>query len=354
MENFKSIFGNLELNMIEGKSVQFLDLIIEIDAIMNRLNFSLYIKKTNTFQYVKTDSNHPKHIFKNVPKSLFIRIRRICTAYSDYLFHARNLIYQLTNRGYTIDKLVRIAQTIGNVDRNSLICYKNKKSFKKENRINTYLNFDFNQDFLKDKIKNSFNNLSSKYEWTKSYEISVFNKMQPNLNMLFVNNFYFNSYNFSYHKCNKEKCITCEFSLKYSFIKLNNFYFPMITNSSCDSKGCIYIIVCLLCKNTYYIGETQSIKERMSTHRSTINNFDIYNTDKNKYEVGYHFALRGHRIKDHFRFLIFDKNIFEKEDRLSKETDVINLFKNNNMFILNSKSKQPYHCTKKSLCFNKL
>ena len=65
-------------------------------------------------------------------------------------------------------------------------------------------------------------------------------------------------------------------------------------------------------------------------------------------------ASRGHRIKDHFRFLIFDKNIFEKEDRLSKETDVINLFKNNNMFILNSKSKQPYHCTIKSLCFNKL
>ena len=227
MEEFKSIFNNLELNMSGGKTVQFLDLNIGIDPLTYRLNFSLYIKKTNTFQYVKTDSNHPKHIFKNVPKGLFIRMRRICSSYSDYLYHARNLIYQLNNRGYNPDKLVRIARTIGNVDRNTLIPYK-VKEFPATNRsIKTYLDFDFNQDFLKEKIKSSFSILSSKYEWTKQYEVKVLNKMRPNLNMLIVNNFHFNSFKYSYHNCTDSKCKTCEYSLHYSFIRLNNFYFPL-------------------------------------------------------------------------------------------------------------------------------
>ena len=176
--------------------------------------------------------------------------------------------------------------------------------------------------------------------------------MRPNLNMLIVNNFHFNSFKYSYHNCTDSKCKTCEYSLHYSFIRLNNFYFPIISHSSCNSKGCIYIIACLLCKNTYYIGETNSLKERMAVHRSTIKNYNIYNSNKNNCEVGFHFALKGHDPNKHFRFLIFDTNKNEKEIRLSVETDVISIFKMNNMNILNSKSKQPSPYTVKSLCFS--
>ena len=93
-------------------------------------------------------------------------------------------MYQLTNSGYDIQKFIQISKIIGNLNREDLIPYKEKNSQfnRKENRIKTFLNFDYNQQFLKDTIKNSFSIVSSniKYNWTKDYKIDIFNKMLPN------------------------------------------------------------------------------------------------------------------------------------------------------------------------------
>ena len=72
-------FGSLKLNIITGKIVNFLDLNISIDFNSNFLDFDIYYKPTNTFSYLFISSNHPTYIFKNIIKSLFIRLRRICT-----------------------------------------------------------------------------------------------------------------------------------------------------------------------------------------------------------------------------------------------------------------------------------
>jgi len=79
INEFTNTFGYLKFNICNDETVQFLDLEISLDKLYNKLNFSLYVKKTNTFSYLNVNSNHPKHIFKNIPKSLFIRVRRICT-----------------------------------------------------------------------------------------------------------------------------------------------------------------------------------------------------------------------------------------------------------------------------------
>ena len=76
--DFQSFFLGLKLNIKEDKVIEFLDLTIKFDVLRNRLVFSLFIKPTNTFSYLKIESNHPQFVFNNIPKSLFIRIRRIC------------------------------------------------------------------------------------------------------------------------------------------------------------------------------------------------------------------------------------------------------------------------------------
>ena len=80
----KSSF-DINLNINSDKIVQFLDLNIYFCKYTKRLKFSLYIKPTNTFSYLFTDSNHPNYITNNIPKSLFIRIRRICSNFYDYV-----------------------------------------------------------------------------------------------------------------------------------------------------------------------------------------------------------------------------------------------------------------------------
>ena len=42
---------NLNLNIIESKTINFLDLVISFDSLLKTLNFSLYVKPTNTFSY---------------------------------------------------------------------------------------------------------------------------------------------------------------------------------------------------------------------------------------------------------------------------------------------------------------
>ena len=79
MESLKKAFGSLHLTLNFGKRLVFLDLEIEINPMTTRINFYTHFKETNTFSYLFIESNHPEHIFKNLVKGLFIRIRRNCS-----------------------------------------------------------------------------------------------------------------------------------------------------------------------------------------------------------------------------------------------------------------------------------
>ncbi len=74
-------------------------------------------------------SNHPEHIIKNIPKSLFFRIRRICTYLEDYFFYSGLISEYLVLRGHKKIDLRKVRFTIAQIDRNILIPYKNKNNF---------------------------------------------------------------------------------------------------------------------------------------------------------------------------------------------------------------------------------
>jgi hypothetical protein len=143
LDFLKMSFDGLKLNILTGSSVVFLDLRVEIDKITNKLNFSLYTKPTNTFSYLLSDSNHPHFIFKNIPKSLFIRVRRICSKYSDYLFYAFKLANQLVLRGYNRITMLKMAHSISLVERSSLLPYKAKKNKFAQNKRIIFFKFPF-------------------------------------------------------------------------------------------------------------------------------------------------------------------------------------------------------------------
>ena len=135
-------FGNLKLNIVCEKSINFLDLIINLEKTNGFLQFSLYTKPTNTFSYLLTSSNHPNFIFKNIPKSLFIRIKRICSSYSDFLFFSRKLTDQLLKRGYVKNVIFKVIRTISNIDRIKLLPYKPKSDRFDKNNIFFKFPFD--------------------------------------------------------------------------------------------------------------------------------------------------------------------------------------------------------------------
>ena len=123
--SLQNSFDNLKLNIEYGEEVVFLDLKIKINKIINRLDFNLYIKPTNTFSYLLTNSNHPAHIFNNIPKSLFIRLRRNNSRLFNYFYHARKLIFNLLDRDYSFRILNKKARMISYLKREDLLKYKN-------------------------------------------------------------------------------------------------------------------------------------------------------------------------------------------------------------------------------------
>ena len=158
LDEFKATFGNLELNITTGDSVVILDLIMKYDNITNKIKFSLYTKPTNNFGYLLNKSNHPEYIYYNIIKSLFIRIKRICTDHCDFIISSINLTNQLIQRGYDISMIIKVFKIVNSIDRSSLLPYKDKIDIRKENDILFFNQFNYNID-LKTLIQKSFLNI---------------------------------------------------------------------------------------------------------------------------------------------------------------------------------------------------
>lgn len=346
--HFQNFFSNLQLNIVIENEVNFLDLLISIDKITNKLNFNLYIKPTNTFSYLQTNSNHPDHIFKNIPKSQFKRIRRICSSILDYFYNSRRLIFNLESRGYNYRDLTKCMNIVANINRDSLIQYKDKSN-----------QSDFSNTLLFNYFDLSFPNLSNIV--TKSWRLGNadtyfrYNRlkfiflMQNNIQNTLI--FNFNSCNQTFKqnkKCSDLNCKICNFLIIDNFYIFNNFKLPIIDMSTCTSSHVIYIIICLKC-HIFYIGETcRTARQRIYEH---LNSIKLYKTFKIKEtEVSKHFSAEDHDISEHFRFAILRNNIVDKFIRRDLEADLIHVFDTFKINILNEKIQT--RCFIKHMFFN--
>jgi predicted GIY-YIG superfamily endonuclease len=339
IKNFSSSFDYLKLNIVTGQKVTFLDLEISINNLTNKLEYSLYINPTNTFSYLRTDSNHPEFIFNNIPKSLMIRIRRICSSYDDFLYHSSLLIIRLINRGYTYKKLVKIRNMVSKLDREKLIPYKDKTTNLSNETI--YFKIPYEKNLFDEKsIKHFFKNHKFLID-NSEIPIKLIHNTQPNLASILIHKFKIpKEIRFSNKTCNKKTCEICIYINKNPFIELNNkIQIALQCNNTCDAKYGIYFIKCKLC-NVYYIGESKDIKRRIGYHIGTIKNFIPFK----KYHdlpVAKHFNLKNHDLKSCFEFSIFKDNIEDDLKRFNMERECIHLIKNLTPIILNLSIPKP-------------
>ena len=320
-------FGQLKLNIISNTIVNFLDLNITFDPLTSSLDFYLYTKPTNTFSYLYILSNHPPFIFKNIIKSLFIRIRRICTKLNNFILFSSILSKQLIKRGYNIDMINKIFTMVAKLQRNSLLEYKQRKQINFNDTFIFKYFFDFNVQNINEIIYSSFFDLRASFPFLRNTNIKIVNKMQNNISSLLVHNFKLKKYPIKYcfKRCANANCSICIFSNTSSFITLNNnLNIPIQSFSSCNSKNAIYIIHFKLC-SAFYIGQTVEIKQRIYTHIYSIKNFSPYLN--NNTCVSTHFNLKPHNWQLHFSFFVlYTDDVDNLQKRLNNEAFIINLF----------------------------
>lgn len=332
IDNLTNGFDYLKLNVVSSNTVNFLDLNIELGRLSRTLEFSVYIKPTQTFNYLLWTSNHPKFIFNNIPKSIFIRIRRICTNYWDYLFMSRRITGHLIQRGYELNTLGKISRMVGDIDRDKLIPYKIKDNNIFRNSVYFKMPFDFNYMNLEQVFRSSFENISSNNNFNNKSIITL-NSMQNNFSALFIHGGKIDKIKyFSYKKCEKRTCVICNYSKSENYLQLNKFSLPIMTNSSCTSKNVIYILCCTRCQ-FFYIGTTDNFNRRFKEHFRSITR--RVNYADNRKAVHNHFYNKQHNIYKDLCFYIFKSNIEDLASRLNQEIQLIYLFKTLKINLIN-------------------
>ena len=65
------------------EEVSFLDVCVKIDC--GVISTTVFSKPTDSHLYLNSNSNHPRHVIRNIPKSQLLRLRRICSNHSDFV-----------------------------------------------------------------------------------------------------------------------------------------------------------------------------------------------------------------------------------------------------------------------------
>ncbi len=338
-------FGYLKLNVVGGKTVNFLDLVIGLNSLTNKLKFNLYVKPTFTFSYVLPESNHPSFVFKNIPKGVFIRIRRICSDLSDFLYHSYTFALEFFKKNYNRDHILKCLRMVSDLNREQILPYKQKvSSFDYFENLFFKLPFSFN--YLN--VEKFFHNYNKNSDYFSSflnyYNVKLIYSMDNNLSKIFTHNFKVNNpTSFKYSKCQKTSCKHCYFANTSPYIKLNNFYLPIMCNSNCKNLNIIYIIYCKTCPHLY-IGQTNNLRNRFNKHKRNIllNILSIDSDLNDGINVVKHFNQIGHTLNNNFGFYVFKNNIQELNDRLNIENQLQHLCLTLNIPLLNDRIADKY------------
>ena len=143
------------------KSVNFLDTTVVLES-NGTISTTLYSKPMAAHNYVHYKSYHYRNALRAVPKSQFIRIRRICTHLHDYWLHTNQFITFFANRGYNQQNLVQCAKEIANYKRQDLLKEKPKTVDTQQNsRTPLVINWHHKYKGLSDILHHHYNRIAN-------------------------------------------------------------------------------------------------------------------------------------------------------------------------------------------------
>jgi len=310
----------------ERKSIPFLDTLCSIEN--GRIETDLYRKPTDRNKYLLLDSCHPESQVKNIPFSQFLRINRICSKVEwreaqymkmKMLFLERKypagMIDSAMKRARAIprEKALEPSKAKTTTQRRPVLAVTwdprfpslqaiNKKHWRSMKTSDQHLEKVFPEPPL------------IAYKRQKNIRNFVIRaKVPPPLLKYPRRNIP------GMRKC-QNQCHACPYINEIKEIKTETFKWKINSSVNCEDKNIIYLIECNKCF-LKYIGETErSLKDRISEHKTYINQKHI------NQPIGDHFNKPGHSI-DNFTVSVIEKvKSSEKLYRKEREKYLIKKF----------------------------
>ena len=282
----------------------------------NSIDVDLYTKPTDTHQYLLPSSCHPKHCSRNVPYSLALRIRRICSNPDTFESRATELSDQLRRRGYNIQSISTATSKARSQRRDDLLRYKPKPE-----PSGTLIPFVLTYHPELPKVKEIVNKHwpiieSSKrlnkifpqkpimaYRRPKSLrDILVHAKLNPDPSD--------DGPTGESKPCGNKRCFTCKLMTPTQIAKSSSgASVKLKRQTNCKSANVIYLITCTQC-GKQYVGETKrALNERMNGHRS-----DWTKRRFQRSPVAEHFHLQNHDFNSHVSLCCIDHDAQWSDD----------------------------------------
>lgn len=299
LQEFKSYMNNFHPTIrftfeISSSQVPFLDTLTQLKD--NRIETTLYSKPTDKHTYLLPSSCHPPHTFKGVPYSQALRVRRICSQPEEEEKHLNNLKEHLLQRQYPEQLLDTQIGKAKQLDKNTLLTYKQKTKNTRVPLVVTY-NPAFNQ--IKSIISKHIHIITSDPQLSQIFDsppMAAFRRPRNIRDILVnarVNNIETSSIT-GCTKCTSKKCAVCPFleeSTKFSSV-VTGESFPITSHIHCKSSWIIYLISCKRC-GLQYVGKTSTtLYTRFTNTKSDIKG------KKKKLPIVDHFNLQNHSIDD--------------------------------------------------------
>ena len=130
---FSGEFSNIE--------VDFLDVTTYRKG--NKIFSRLFCKPTDSHSYLEFNSCHPPQNKNSIPYSQFLRIRRNCTEWEDFLQNGLKLSAYFSIRGYPIELVMKAFLDTNRLTRNEILAEKSN-SIKDDTEKKLFLILDFN------------------------------------------------------------------------------------------------------------------------------------------------------------------------------------------------------------------
>ena len=273
---------------------------LDINIIMREGFFQtdLYSKPTDAHAYLHSTSSHPRHTVKNIPYSLFIRLRKLCSTPAAFSTRCDELCQQLKLRGYHQNVISDARRKAENIPRSESLQYRAKK---KDNRVPFVITHNPANPPLRAWLREQHNVMirdSDKMRQAVPSPPVIGERNCKSLQMILMPTCLPGERDPrtpGVYRCTATRCAMCSQHLVEgsSFIShQTDDVFRHRTVLTCTSANLIYVLWCDLCRNTQYVGETMAqLKKRFYQHYQDIR------TNKGTL-VTRHFNLPGHAINN--------------------------------------------------------
>lgn len=261
---------------INREHIDFLDVTVYRNH-DNTIGTRLFLKPTNTGQYLNASSYHPRHQIESIAYSQAVRMMLICSDRNDFNTSSRLLLKNLTLCGHNHHKVKSAIERAGQIPRDTLLHPLPKTPTKIIPFVVTYTPHN---RYLPRSLKKamSFLKPTPANKRFMEYRLLVAFRRSTNLRDLLVHSEHPPPNKRSTSRpCMRFHCKLCDHMITTNRISPPNNpqkFFPIIGHNTCNSFSVIYAITCPVCRKIY-IGQTgRNIRTRIAEHKRDINRRD--------------------------------------------------------------------------------